>query len=101
MSNRIQLDRMHPTAISLALERAGVSLWEFCSLFDLNYDTAKKWLRPIDHAQSLEPPYWVTPVLSAMADGGIGARFLDMATRARAAAGPPRPARCDTITRQS
>lgn len=80
MANRTETFRLTPGALSEGLTAAGLSLKEFCHLFDLNYDTAKRWTRHPDHPRACEPPYWVTPVLAACR----AESFLIMAREIRA-----------------
>ncbi len=84
MSNRPDLIRLAPESLSEGLERAGLSLAEFCRLFDLNYDNARRWLVPEGHKRSLEPPYWVTPVLASLVNHQVGPGVLAIAQRCRA-----------------
>lgn len=100
MSNRVELERLKPDDISANLTDADISLWEFCGLFNLNYDTAKRWLLPVDHKRAMDPPYWVGPVLAMLATRHYGEAFLDIARHMRAKAGAPIPADAPPLARK-
>lgn len=63
MARRFETQRLTADAFHDELRGAGLSPRTFARTFDVGYDQVRRWLHPEGHPRSVEPPYWVLPML--------------------------------------